>query len=340
MSNVIDLLGQADKVAVDLYPLDQMHAEATRELADLEARIDAARAKARASLDAKASLSARFEAIVKDLEAAGVDRVTVQKAVDERIAFLLSLGAIKPAPIPAVVALPSVPAAPVAQEPKREEPKEPAKVIDIESARPDPVLPPTTPAPVAAPVETPAAQQDTADAPTAEEEPVIELPLRRSAETQASVLPAARQRRPRTVPAAEPPQTAAEPVAEPSLPVVEPVVEPVAAEAPVLAEPAMEVQGEGEASESISHEVYGSVLSGLDGDEDVDGHGDAALLPESAQAEAEPVSEEPVLEAGTPAAAEPDQDEEKVAEPAPVADVKKDEPADDGDAFIPAFLRS
>lgn len=333
MSNVIDLLGQADKVAVDLYPLDQMHAEATRELADLEARIDAARAKARASLDAKASLSARFEAIVKDLEAAGVDRVTVQKAVDERIAFLLSLGAIKPAPIPAVVALPSVPAAPVAQEPKREEPKEPAKVIDIESARPDPVLPPTTPAPVAAPVETPAAQQDTADAPAAEEEPVIELPLRRSAETQASVLPAARQRRPRTVPAAEP-------VAEPSLPVVEPVVEPLVAEAPVSAEPAMKVQAEGEASEAISHEVYGSVLSGLDGDEDVDGQGDAALLPESAQAEAEPVSEEPVLEAETPAAAEPDQDEEKVAEPAPVADVKKDEPADDGDAFIPAFLRS
>lgn len=331
MSNVIDLLSLADKVAVELHPLDQVHAEASRELADLEARIDAARAKAQASLDAKASLSARFEDIVGQLEAAGVDRATVQKAVDERIAFLMKVGALKA--IPTAEARAAVPAQ--VAEPKREE-REPAKVVSIETVRPEPVP--------AAVVETPKAEvaPPVEPAPAAvEEEPVIELPaLRRAAESQSSVLPAARQRRPRTiqpvetlepaeeVPASEAPgadttevAAAAEQVEVPTEPVPAPVEEvPAPAEEPTSTET------------EISASAYGAVLSGLDGD---------------AEEETEEGNGESDAGAGAVAEERPEEEPAEVAEEAapeapaeqPKAEEKKEEPADDGDAYIPAFLR-
>ena len=354
MSTVIELLAEAEKVAVELFPLDGRHAEAAAELAELETRIGAAREKAAKALQDKAGLSARFEEVVGRLRDSGVERAVVQKAVDQRIEFLVGIGVLSQATAPSVGHV-SKPAGGEAAEgkpiratvtktelfinPPAHEP-EPAKAVEPEApqAPADAVVEPTVEIPgpeTSAPAETlsPAPEDaGTEPAPAAPE--VVDLPPFRGA--GASPIPAARQRRPRIVPVIDEPAAAAD---------EEPIQEVPTVEA--AAETAPEAKSdEGLDDTGISEAAYDSVLLGIDRDAaepapmaDADEGIVDSILPESAPVEEtkapEPAKVEPI------AAVEPETPVEPVkpAEPPKAPEKAESAPADEGAAFIPEFLR-
>lgn len=333
MSTVIELLAQADKVAVELHPLDAVHAEATRELAELEARIDGARAKAKAALDAKADLSARFEALVSELAESGVDRGVVERMVSERIAFLIQLGALTKS-VPVATAQPVVPE-PLAAKPKSEAPKAEEPVAPAASIQVAPTVPAVEPDSVESVVtDSEDSIATSANAPisdTVPEPETVELPALRLgavAESGVSPIPASRQRRPRIAPVADT-------VPEPAPSVVETPAS--AAEVPVDAIPDAEVNV---ADPGVSPKAYLNVVGALDLDseddagEDDSGAGSIHDEGEPAEEGASPREETDLADAGPALAG--GEAEAEVQEPAKTSVASP--PADEG-AFIPAFLR-